>query len=276
MSRAGTTPYGTLVETTLRVVTWNLWWQFGDWKARADAIAATLEELQPDVVCLQEVWQEGERNQAALLAARLGLQHIFALERSEDGVDQGLALLSRWPLAEIEHHKLATPSDSAPNLLLRAIVHGPRGAFALASTHLVSLLFRSAERERQVRGIVELLAQRKRKPALTILCGDFNAAPDSDEIRLLTGRRPPAVPGWTFLDAWEVAGDGSPGHTFAKSNPNTAPVLLPDLRWDYIFVSWPSGPGGKGHPLRTQVAGAAAQDRVVASDHYAVVTDLRY
>ena len=92
MARPGTAPYGPLVETTLRVATWNLWWRFGDWKAPADAIGETLEELRPDVVCLQEVWQEGRRNQAALLAERLGFQHAFALERSGDGVDQGLAL----------------------------------------------------------------------------------------------------------------------------------------------------------------------------------------
>jgi endonuclease/exonuclease/phosphatase family metal-dependent hydrolase len=53
----------------VRVVTWNLWWRLGDWEARADAIAPTLEELRPDLVYLQEVWQAGDRNQAALLAA---------------------------------------------------------------------------------------------------------------------------------------------------------------------------------------------------------------
>jgi steroid delta-isomerase-like uncharacterized protein len=83
----------------------------------------------------------------------------------------------------------------------------------------------------------------------SIVAGDFNAPSDSDEIRLLTGRRPPHAPGWVFLDAWETAGDGSPGYTVTKSNPNSAPLLLPNLRWDYIFVRWPSGrPGGIGHP----------------------------
>jgi len=57
----------------------------------------TLEELRPDLVCLQEVWQEGAHNQAAELAERLGMSHVFALDRTEGGVDQGVALLSRWP-----------------------------------------------------------------------------------------------------------------------------------------------------------------------------------
>jgi endonuclease/exonuclease/phosphatase family metal-dependent hydrolase len=55
MTRTPTTPYGTLVTTRVRVVTWNLWWRLGDWEPRAEAIALTLEELRPDLVCLQEV-----------------------------------------------------------------------------------------------------------------------------------------------------------------------------------------------------------------------------
>ena len=45
-----------------------------------------------------------------------------------------------------------------------------------------------------------------------ILCGDFNAEPDSDEIRFLCSLT--ALDGRTtfFQDAWRVAGDG-PGHT---------------------------------------------------------------
>lgn len=111
----------------------------------------------------------------------------------------------------------------------------------------------------------------------TIIAGDFNAHPDADEIRLLTGRRAPHKLGWVFLDAWETGGDGSPGHTVTKNNPNTAPLLLPDLRFDYIFVRWPSGrPGGAGHPRHAHVAGVEAKAGVVPSDHYAVVADLRY
>ena len=40
-----TTPYGPLVESRVRVVTWNLWWRLGDWTRRASAIAETLEAL---------------------------------------------------------------------------------------------------------------------------------------------------------------------------------------------------------------------------------------
>jgi endonuclease/exonuclease/phosphatase family metal-dependent hydrolase len=281
-SMSPTTPYGALIDSRVRVVTWNLWWRLGAWKTRFEGIAQTLEELQPDLICLQEVWREGADNQAAMLAERLGMTYAFAPERAEDGVDQGIAVVSRWPLTHVASCALPVPPDvKQPGVALRAIARGPRGPLLLTTTHLVPYPHRSAERERQVRSLIEFMAGSGREEAdltgRTILAGDFNAPPDSDEIRLLTGRRSPPLPGWVFIDAWETAGDGSPGSTMSRSNPNADPLLLPDLRWDYIFVRWPSGrPGGVGHPRHAEVAGAEARNGVVPSDHYAVLADLRY
>jgi endonuclease/exonuclease/phosphatase family metal-dependent hydrolase len=275
--RSPTTPYGALIEMRVRVVTWNLWCRFGEWQARAEAIAATLEKLSPDLVCLQEVWQQGKDNQAALLADRLGMEYAFAPDQTQGDLDRGISLLSRWPLSEIVVRALPVPLGvGEQTVALRAVVDGPRGRMLLVTTHLLPFPPRSAARIRQVRALVSFIAECGRQPPLIILCGDFNAAPDSDEIRLLTGRHSPAAPGWTFLDAWETAGDGSPGYTMAKANPNAAPLLLPNLRWDYIFVNWPSLAGGGGHPVHAEIAGAETVNGVIASDHYAVVTDLRY
>lgn len=279
---SATTPYGALVESRVRLVTWNLWWRLGDWQGRAEAIAETLRELQPDLVCLQEVWQDGDENQAASLAQRLGMHHAFAPDRMEGGVTQGVALLSRWPLAGVAHRALPVPPDvKDANVALRAVVQGPRGPLLLVTTHLIPYPHRSEYRERQIRALVDFMAEAPGSPGdhhgRSLVAGDFNAPPDADEIRLLTGRRPPHAPGWVFLDAWETAGDGSPGYTVTRTNPNSAPLLLPDLRWDYIFTRWPSGrPGGVGHPLHAEVVGTAAKQGLVPSDHYAVLADLRY
>jgi endonuclease/exonuclease/phosphatase family metal-dependent hydrolase len=279
---SATTPYGSLIDSCVRIVTWNVWWRLGDWTRRAPVIAAALEELRADLVCLQEVWQHGRDNQAAILADRLGMTSVFARDRTEDGVDQGVALLSRWPLADVASRALPVPPDLAdPNVVLRALVQAPRGPLLLTTTHLIPYPHRSEWRERQLRALIDFVAAAR--PRVTghhgpiIVAGDFNAPPDSDEIRLLTGRRPPHAPGWVFLDAWETAGDGSAGHTMARRNPNAAPLLLPDLRWDYVFVRWPSGrPGGAGHPVRAALAGVDERDDLIPSDHYAVVADLRY
>ena len=65
--------------------------------------------------------------------------------------------------------------------------------------------------------------------------------------------------------------------TVTKTNPNSAPLLLPNVRWDYIFARWPSGRrGGVGHPLCAEVVGTTAKKGIVPSDHHAVLADLRY
>lgn len=279
---SATTPYGLLTDSCVRVVTWNLWWRLGDWTRRAHAIAATLEELRPDLVCLQEVWQHGGDNQAAMLADRLGMRSTFARDRTEHGIDQGVALLSRWSLEDVATRPLPGPPEAAdPNVILRARVDAPRGPLLLATTHLIPYPHQGEWRERQLRALIDFVAEGRTRDTdhhgRTIVAGDFNAPPDSDEIRLLTGRRPPHAPGWVFLDAWEAAGDGSAGHTMAKRNPHAAPLLLPNVRWDYILVRWPSGrPGGIGHPVHAELAGIDQRHGVVPSDHYAVVADLRY
>src|SRR5262245_30318028 len=282
VTMSATTPYGPLIESRVRLVTWNLWWRLGNWKNRASAIAQTLEDLHPDLVCLQEVWQEGPHNQAAELAERLGMSHAFALDRTEGAVNQGVALLSRWAVTEVAQRTLPVPPEvREPNVALRAKVQGPRGPLLLMTTHLIPFPHRGEWRERQVRSLVDFMIEAVGGATdlggRIVVAGDFNAVPESDEIRLLTGRRPPHAPGWVFLDAWETAGDGSPGYTMSKANPNAAPLLLPNLRWDYVFVRWPSGrPGGVGHPVHVEVAGLTARNGVVPSDHYAVVADLRY
>lgn len=44
------------IETRLKVLNWNIWWRFGPWEERAEAIASTLAEIDADVITLQEVW----------------------------------------------------------------------------------------------------------------------------------------------------------------------------------------------------------------------------
>ena len=40
-------PYGAMLETTCRLVTWNAWGRYGDWPARLDGIIAELRRSAP-------------------------------------------------------------------------------------------------------------------------------------------------------------------------------------------------------------------------------------
>jgi len=129
-------------------------------------------------------------------------------------------------------------------------------------------------RQASVRHLVSFIREVGSSPFPAIVCGDFNAPPDSDEIRLLTGRTDTAAPDFVLFDAWEMAGKGT-GHTWARTNPWAEPLLLPDKRIDYILVGWPRR-GGAGHVVQCRIEGTQAGAAVVPSDHYAVVAELRY
>jgi hypothetical protein len=82
------------------------------------------------------------------------------------------------------------------------------------------------------------------------------------------------VPGLVFYDAWDMAGDGGPGHTWSNRNPLAAVALWPDRRIDHILSAWPRA-HGVGHPTHCALLGADP-DQPPLSDHYGVAADLRY
>src|SRR5688572_25640825 len=80
----------------MRVATWNLWWRFGPWRERREPIAATLAEIDADLIGLQEVWGGESENFAAELATRLGRHWCWAVAATgRDGLSIGNAVLSR-------------------------------------------------------------------------------------------------------------------------------------------------------------------------------------
>ncbi|MGH9015957.1 MAG: endonuclease/exonuclease/phosphatase family protein [Acidimicrobiia bacterium] len=265
-----------LIETRLLVLTWNVWWRFGPWEARQPAIAATLRRVDADVVALQEVWGEvGGSSQAATLAEGLGYHHAFAPGFDDGDLAFGNAILSRWPIAATEAKPLPTLEGvDELRVALKAEIDGPRGRFEVYTTHLNWRYDESRVRQLQVRALAEMMAESRGRTYPAILCGDFNAEPDSDEVRMLTGRAAVPVPRLVFVDAWDVAGDG-PGYTWANANPFAARDLEADRRIDYVLVGWRKDRGA-GHVVAARVEGIEPVDGVHPSDHYGVLAELRY
>lgn len=259
---------------TLRVLTWNLWWRFGPWEERQPAIARVQADEAPDVVMLQEVWADDDEDQAEQLAAPLGL-HVARTAR-QAGLSLGNAVLSRWPIAA--QREVALPrADGSPGhrRALVAELDTPWGRWPVISTHLEYRFDESDVRELQARAILQLVAEVRGNPdedLPVIVGGDFNAVPDSDELRLLTGRRAAPVRNLVLSDCWEHVGEG-PGLTWRADNPYQEASAWPDRRLDYVFVSWPR-PKPVGNPVRAWLAGVRPVDGVVPSDHAAVVVEL--
>jgi endonuclease/exonuclease/phosphatase family metal-dependent hydrolase len=270
-------PYGPLVETSVRFVTWNVWGRYGAWDQRQAAIERTLANVEPDIVCLVESWATPDARQVDRVADRIGVQHrLFVGDWDQQGWTSGIGIATRWPISVQEHQPLRGDQDDTVGEALFAHVDGPRGPIQVFVVMLDYPLHASALRQAQVRQLAHHIARLTDRQHPTVVCGDFNASPDSDEMRMLTGRTATPVPGLVFYDAWELAGDGTPGDTWSNRNPLAAAGLYPDRRFDYILSAWPRA-GGVGHPTRCELLGIAqTPDDVQLSDHYGVLADLRY
>jgi endonuclease/exonuclease/phosphatase family metal-dependent hydrolase len=265
-----------LIDTRLRVATWNVWWRFGPWQERQPAIAETLRRLDADVIALQEVWDTADGvGQPAALADALGYHYASAPGFDAGDALFGNAILSRWPIAASETRILpTTPTTDEFRVALRVDVDGPRGRFEVYTTHLNWRYDESHVRQAQARALAEFVAESKGRTYPPILCGDFNAEPDSDELRMLTGRAAVPVPRLVFIDAWDVAGHG-PGYTWSNDNPFAARDLEADRRIDYVLVGWRKARGA-GHVVGARVAAVDPVDGIYPSDHYALLAELRY
>ena len=269
-------PYGPVVETTVRVAMWNIWGRYGDWPARQAAIESELQREDPDIVCLVEAWEADGVTAADVLGDTLALPGRVQVGSWEaGGFTSGVALLSRWPIAASESRELSGGETGNVGSALFARVEGPRGDLQFFVVSLDYPLDASALRQAQVRELAAFVREVTRGRHPTVVCGDFNAHPDSDEIRMLTGRSATPEPGLVFYDAWEVAGDGGAGITWSNTNPLAAIGRIPDRRFDYIFSAWPRL-SAVGHPVACRLMGVEPVNGAYASDHYGVVADLRY
>jgi endonuclease/exonuclease/phosphatase family metal-dependent hydrolase len=270
-------PYGPLAETTMRVVEWNVWGRYGDdWERRHAGVEAELALAGPDLVCLVEAWRYGETTQSELVAGRLGLPfHHFVGDWQQEDWVSGVGIVSRWPMSDPVRRPLRGEDGSGFGDAVHVVIDGERGPIQVFVAMLDYPLDASALRQGQTRQLASFIIEVASRRYPTILCGDFNAGPDSDEIRMLTGRAAAAAPGLVFYDAWEMAGDGTPGHTWSNRNPLAAVGLYPDRRFDYILSAWPRL-GGIGHPTHCALLGVRPPEEAQLSDHYGVLADLRY
>ncbi len=260
-----------------RVATFNIWNRQGPWTDRLPLIVAGLRELDLDVVALQEVLGfAGLPSQAHEIAAGLGwnVHHVPAWNVG-GGLTFGNAILS--PHALLDGRSLPLPSP--PGLDTRTVAfarvdcaHGPMPVFA---THLTYQHHHSDARCEQVRVLTDHVAELAPIDGPPpVLLGDFNADPDSDEMRFLRGLTPLGGASVYFADAWTTTGnDPVRGFTYDRENPYALRSREHSRRIDYIYVR---GPGKHlcGEPLSCSLALNTPTNDVWPSDHYAVVAEI--
>jgi endonuclease/exonuclease/phosphatase family metal-dependent hydrolase len=178
------------------------------------------------------------------------------------------------------------PADT--RILLSAAVETEGGPIWIHTTHLHYRLDDGLAREHQVLAIDDAIrAHRSNDSAPQILCGDFNATADSDEIRFLRGLTTLAGRRTHFQDAWlrlhrePGPGDGpAEGITWSSENRFTRPLRSLDLdrRIDYVLVTTRKKDGrGTVHDCRVVLTErhGLGEIEICASDHYGVCADIQ-
>lgn len=283
--------------TNLRVVTLNLWGTEPPLDARLALAVRQLQALAPDVVCLQEVRPldgRAGRTTAEVVAAALGMiAHYEVAVAWEDAPgmpagQEGLAVIAR----HIHDARVLALPEARPTearILLSAQIETAGGPIWVHTTHLHYRLDDGVAREHQVLAIDQAIRGmgRERDSPPQILCGDFNASADSDEIRFLRGlttlggRRTHFQDAWLRLHREPGPGDGpADGITWSSENRFTRPLRSLDLdrRIDYVFVTTRKKDGrGTVHDCRVALTERAGlgEVEICASDHYAVCADIQ-
>jgi endonuclease/exonuclease/phosphatase family metal-dependent hydrolase len=287
------------VTASLRVLTLNLWGTEPPLDARLALAVRQLAALAPDVVCLQEVRPldgRSGRTTAEVIADALGMTAHYAVAVAWDdtayaGVpagQEGLAVLAR-SIRETRVLALPEPRPADARILLSAAVDTAGGPIWVHTSHLHYRLDDGVAREHQVLAIDEAIRGlgRDNASAPQILCGDFNATADSDEIRFLRGLTTLGGRRTHFQDAWlrlrrePGPGDGpAQGITWSSENRFTRPLRSLDLdrRIDYVFVTTRKKDGrGTVHDCRVVMTEREGLGEVAicASDHYGVCADVQ-
>lgn len=218
----------------LRVVTLNLQGMRPDsnWQVRMFFIKQRLIELDPDLICLQEVCETleggGADNQARSIAQALedhfGGDYAWSYQSTHIAWEQfreGVGLVSRLPVLESGYLQLAT--GTFPRKVLWNRVQATEGELQVFSTHLdhLSASVRLVQAGQAREYVGEKLAAHPGSGA--ILGGDFNSTPESAAIHVFTQGGPDSA----FADAWATLHPGEAGWTM----PSDAPTA----RIDYLF-----------------------------------------
>lgn len=235
---------------SFRVMTYNIHHGEGlDKKVDLERIAALIKRERADLVALQEVdrgtQRTSKRNFPSEFAELTGMTCVFSNNYHFQGGEYGNAILSRYPVKQATNRLYKMLNEGEQRGLLQVVLDARGRELVFMSTHID---FRKADEERLANTVEirQAAASYNRKPV--ILCGDFNATPDSRTYAALSE---------AFQDTWKLAGSG---------DGFTIPATKPTKRIDYIWLS-------KGSSLKPQNIQVVTSE---ASDHLPVVAEFRW
>ncbi len=238
----------------MKILTLNTWQELGPWRERWEIIFKGLQEMKPDIVFFQEVFNPAW---AAEIQKRSGYP-AMAFPK-EPG---GLLTLSRFPVQQTECLTLKTksPTEDYSRYVLFAELKTEKGPLAVFNTHWSWKLMESPVRRAQAEEFLEFTRQKAGKIPKAA-GGDFNTVSWAPEIRKVREA------GWT--DTFAMLYPEAPGLTWENVNSYAAGANhpMPDRRIDYIFTQEFREQPRSGRVVYNE----PSAEGHFASDHYGVL-----
>lgn len=232
----------------------------GDVNKRTQIVIDAIEEHQPDLVALQEVVDSFlVPNRAEFIAQATGYEWAWQLEYSVVLYDEGIAILSKWPI--IETSSIELPHKDLvlfTRYVLGVRVDTPVGETDFYCTHMTVGGTESQSAD-QAKAAFEFITEESAGvPAF--FAGDLNAEPDTLAMRFLRGESMHDLVKGDFTDGWMATNPDDPGWTIDSSDPHD--------RIDYIYIAATASENPE--PVSCELLFQEPVDGVLASDHIGV------
>ena len=268
-----------------RVLTLNLWQQYGSWADRRSVLVDGIRSLKPDILGFAESTKRDDYDQPADL---VGSEFTIVHSKSRDPNGMGISIASRWKVGEVRELDLNVSPRTAgfPCSTLVAEIHAPAPIGPLLFVNHFPNWQLDAEYERELQAVAtaRFLEERASQDSLpVVMAGDLDADPEAASIRFWCGRQSLQSMSVCYRDAWASAHPNESGHTFTPENPTAKNEIVkgmkpfrdwPFRRIDYVFVRF----GAHGGNALDIVACERIFDQPVngiwASDHFGLVVDI--
>ena len=207
-------------DVPLRVLTYNI-------HAGKDAggvdnlerVAALVRSTKADVVLLQEVdrntTRSGHVDQFDVLKRLTKFDGVYAKALDFQGGEYGIAMLTRWPVADSRVIHYQDDPKIEPRVVLVVDTRRPQGRLRIVDTHLDA-----SEQENYRNAEVAQLARTISSQSPQLAGGDFNSTPDSAVHATMQSSG--------LRDAWLECGKGA---------ELTYPADTPVRRIDYLYLN---------------------------------------
>jgi maltose 6'-phosphate phosphatase len=252
----------------MRIATYNIWNNNTLFEERIEAICKVIKEVDPDIVCLQEVRSEEGRSITEIIAN--GINYPFFIFREyPDCTDEGLAILSKIPF----NHTSAiweTNTEISNYCAIRAKIECEGGFIGITNVHLN---WRSEEiRMGQLYAVNNWIVREKDCEKYEVMCGDFNDVPQSSTHSFLIDS------GWKDIVELSSKKDETYYATFDLVNNlylKQDKRAKEKLRFDWIMINTFNNCNQLNFESVDIFGNSSSALKIIPSDHYGIYVDMK-